>query len=150
MVKESRSLEDLQPEVKAVMISFISRCEMEIPGLRMIVCCTLRPKEVQDALYLIGRRNIPNEKIVTNCKGGDSYHQYGVAADFFPTIGGKPILFENDGDEVSDPIWQKIGSIGEECGLEWAGRWKHNREAPHFQYTGGRTIAQLKEQNGFA
>ena len=148
MEKESRSLYDLKPEVRDIAISFITRCELEIPGLKMVVSCTLRPKEVQDALYLIGRRGIQGERIVTNCKGGDSFHQYGVAFDVFPLLGGKPILQTAEGDEVSDPLWQKIGKIGEECGLEWAGRWTHNREAPHFQQTGGKTLAQLKEEVG--
>src|SRR5258706_8491535 len=117
MIKESRDLNDLKPEVKSLALAFKARCEFEIPGLVIIFACTLRPKEVQDELYQRGRRGILGERIVTNCKGGDSYHQYGVAFDVFPLFGGKPILFESDGDEVSDPIWQKIGQIGEDIGL---------------------------------
>lgn len=147
-MKESRSLQDLVPEVRDKAITFIARCESEIPGLKMVVCCTLRPKEIQDALYNLGRRGIEGERTVTNCKGGDSIHQYGRAFDVFPLLAGKPILFESDGDEVTDPIWQTIGRIGEECGLEWAGRWKHNTEGPHFQDMGGLTLAQLKETVG--
>jgi peptidoglycan L-alanyl-D-glutamate endopeptidase CwlK len=39
----------------------------------------------------------------------------------------------------------QIGKIGESCGLEWAGNWKTFKEFPHFQYTGGLTIAQLQQ-----
>lgn len=147
MSKDSRDLHDLLPFVRDKAISFIARAEMEIPGLKLVVSQTYRSPESQDELYQIGRRGVTGEKIVTNCKGGDSFHQYRIAFDVFPLRYGKPILFESDGDEVSDPVWQKLGEIAEECGLEWAGRWNHNREGPHFQDSHGLTLAQLKAGN---
>jgi peptidoglycan L-alanyl-D-glutamate endopeptidase CwlK len=53
-------------------------------------------------------------------------------------VNGKPIW------NKKDPIWQKIGEIGKSCGLEWAGDWVTFKEYPHFQYTGGMTLAQLQ------
>lgn len=141
---DSRKLEDLLPCVRKRAIIAIARWESEIPGIKIIVCATLRDKECQDALYQIGRRGIAGERVVTNAKGGDSFHQYCVAFDIFPLRGGKPILSSADGDEVSDPIWQTIGRIGKEEGLEWAGEWPHFKEAPHFQYTGGLNLNELK------
>lgn len=138
----SRSLEDLLPPAQTRAISFIAAAELEIPGLKVIVCSTYRDIESQDALYAQGR-TAPG-KIITNAKGGQSFHNYRVAFDVFPTLYGKPILFEADGDQVSDPIWQKLGSIAEANGLEWGGRWKTFCEGPHFQYTGGLTIEDLR------
>lgn len=140
----SRLLEDLLICVRSRAVEFIAAAELAIPGLKMVVCSTYRDKEAQDELYAQGRTK-PGAK-VTNAKGGGSFHNYRVAFDVFPILHGKPILFEADGDNVSDPIWQKIGEIGEEIGLEWAGRWKSFCEAPHFQYTGGLTLEDL--QNG--
>jgi len=37
-----------------------------------------------------------------------------------------------------------VVDAGKECGLEWAGDWKSFKEEAHFQYTGGKTIAQLQ------
>lgn len=145
MSNDSRSLEDLIPPARDRARMHIARCEMEIPGLKMIVSMTYRSAETQHELYQIGRRGIAGEKIVTNADAGDSYHQYRCAYDVFPMLQGKPILSQPIGDEVSDPLWQQIGKIGEEYGLEWAGRWKHNTEGPHFQYTGGMTLASLKD-----
>jgi peptidoglycan L-alanyl-D-glutamate endopeptidase CwlK len=59
--------------------------------------------------------------------------------DIVPLVNGKP---DWDG---SHPVWAQIGAIGQECGLEWAGSWKTFKELAHFQYTGGLTIAELKE-----
>lgn len=138
----SRSLEDLLPCVQSRATWFIAQAELEIPGLRMIVCSTYRDNEAQDALYAQGR--IKPGAIITNAKGGESNHNYRVAFDVFPTLYGKPILFEKDGDQVSDPIWQKLGKIARTNGLEWGGDWKHFTEAPHFQYTGGLTLKELR------
>jgi peptidoglycan L-alanyl-D-glutamate endopeptidase CwlK len=137
----SRSLEDLLPCVQTRAVSFIAAAESQIPGLKMIVCSTYRDKESQDALYAQGRTTAG--RIVTNAKGGQSFHNFRVAFDTFPTLYGKPILFEKDGDEVSDPIWQKLGAIAKANDLEWAGLWEHFKEAPHFQYTGGLTLEDL-------
>lgn len=138
----SRSLEDLLPCVQSRAITFIAQAELEIPGLRMIVCSTYRDNEAQDTLYAQGRTKPGN--IVTNARGGESNHNYRIAFDTFPTFYGKPILFEKDGDQVSDPIWQKLGAIARANGLEWGGDWKTFKEAPHFQYTSGLTIEELK------
>lgn len=35
-------------------------------------------------------------------------------------------------------------AVGKSIGLEWAGDWKKNREFPHFQYTGGLSLADFK------
>jgi len=140
---ESRKLEDLIPCVSSKAIYFIARAEVELE-IKIIVTCTRRDGEKQHALYQVGRRGIPGERIVTNADSGESFHEFGVAFDIFPIRYGKPVLFESDGDQVSDPIWQNLGRIAAECGLEWAGNWKHFPEGPHFQYTGGLTLAQLK------
>jgi peptidoglycan L-alanyl-D-glutamate endopeptidase CwlK len=59
--------------------------------------------------------------------------------DIVPVVNGKP---DWDG---SHPIWAQVGQLGEESGLEWAGRWTgHLREMAHFQFTEGLTIADLK------
>ena len=56
-----------------------------------------------------------------------------------PLVNGKP---DWDG---SHPVWQTVGALGEQAGLDWAGKWVHFKELAHFQYSRGLTIAQLKE-----
>lgn len=132
----SRSLEDLLPQAKERAEKFISICKEH--GIDLLVTSTYRDLESQMALYAQGRTTAG--VVVTNAPAGKSFHNYRVALDVVPIINGKP----NWSDKL---LWEQIGAIGESCGLEWAGRWKTFKEYPHFQYTGGLTIAQLEEGN---
>ena len=131
----SRNLDDLLPDVKTRVENFIKACQ--IAGIDILVTSTFRDNASQDALYAQGRTTAG--KIVTNARGGDSFHNHRCAVDIVPLVNGKP---DWDG---SHPVWAQIGAIGQECGLEWAGSWKTFKELAHFQYTGGLTIAELKE-----
>ena len=131
----SRNLDDLLPNVKTRVESFIKACQ--IAGIDILVTSTFRDNASQDALYAQGRTTAG--KIVTNARGGDSFHNHRCAVDIVPLVNGKP---DWDG---SHPVWALVGAIGQECGLEWAGSWKTFKELAHFQYTNGLTIAELKE-----
>jgi peptidoglycan L-alanyl-D-glutamate endopeptidase CwlK len=102
--------------------------------------------------------------IVTKAKGGQSYHNYGLAIDIVLLVDkDKNGTFETaswdlktdfDGDGKSD--WQEIVAIFKRYGYEWGGDWKFN-DAPHFQKTLGKSIAELQtlhktgkvDKNGF-
>ena len=73
----------------------------------------------------------------TNAKAGQSFHNWHVAFDFCPIVGGKAVW--ND-----DALWTKCGEIAEGVGLEWAGRWKKFNETAHCQYTGGLSLADFQ------
>lgn len=130
----SRNLEDLLPIVQKKVREFIDLCHTN--GIDILVTSTYRDNESQNALYAQGR-TVPGKK-VTNAKAGESWHNYRCAIDVVPLRNGKPVW---DG---GDPIWQKVGQYGRQAGLEWAGDWKKFKELAHFQYTGGKTLAQLR------
>jgi len=77
----------------------------------------------QDALYRQGR-DLPGNK-VTNARGGQSNHNFGVAWD----IG----VFQNGQYLDDSPIYAQIGGVGKGLGLEWGGDWKSMTDEPHFQ-----------------
>ena len=130
----SRSLDDLTPETKAKAKALAAGCLLE--GIDIIFTSTHRDDESQNALYAQGRTK-PG-KIVTNAAGGTSYHNYRVAFDVVPVVNGKAIW--DDGK-----LWARIGAVGKLAGLEWGGEWKF-KDKPHFQNTGGLSIAALKAQ----
>lgn len=130
----SRKIDDLVFPVKKRALNFIQACKDA--GIDLLVTCTVRDDEAQDALYAQGR-TAPGPK-VTNARGGDSFHQYAVALDVVPMRAGKPV-WSTAG--ANGALWEQIG---EACGLEWAGRWVRFREFPHFQFTNGLTIADFK------
>ena len=133
----SRKLDDLLPIVETMARAFLDRCKDE--GIDILVTSTYRDHESQDALYAQGRTK-PGRR-VTNAKGGQSYHNWRVAFDVVPLRGGKPVWGTSGED---GKLWQAIGEIGEEIGLEWAGRWKTFKEFPHFQYTGGLSLRDFQ------
>jgi peptidoglycan L-alanyl-D-glutamate endopeptidase CwlK len=136
----SRSLDELVPPAKERVERFIALCDEN--GIDLLVTSTYRDHESQNALYAQGRTKVG--KVVTNAKAGESYHNWRCAVDVVPLINGKPNW------DSSDPVWLRIGELGEQAGLEWAGRWRTFKELAHFQYTGGLTLTDLKNGQAIA
>jgi len=130
----SRKLEDLHPKVKTLCEQFIASCAKQ--NIDILITSTYRDIESQNALYAQGR-TAPG-KIVTNAKGGQSFHNYKVAFDFCLIVNGKAQW--ND-----TALFTKCGEIGESLGLEWAGRWVKFKELAHCQYTNGLTLTDFQE-----
>jgi len=107
-------------------ISFLDAANKE--GFNLRITAGFRTFEEQDALYAKGRTE-PGP-IVTNAKGGESFHNFGLAIDVVDTQNGYQI------------DWDKLGSIGESVGLEHGDRGYTDR--PHFQYRGGLTLEQVQ------
>ena len=92
----------------------------------------LRSWAYQAALYAIGRTE--QGAIVTDAGPGQSWHNYGLAADIVPMVNGLC-----DWNE-SGPNWQKIYALLPDCGFfsgkDYAGRFK---DPDHIQ------LAELPE-----
>ena len=127
-------LELLKPKVKCLAEQLIGECGKN--GIKIIISETRRSIGKQNELYAQGRTK-PGE-VVTNAKGGYSFHNYGVAFDFCPVVKNKAV-WENV------KLFETIGAIGESIGLEWGGRWKKVIDRPHFQYTLGYTIDDFRK-----
>lgn len=85
--------------------------------------------------------------IVTNARGGYSYHNYGLAIDFALLLpDGSSVSWDmsrdGDGDKVAD--WQEVVQEGKSLGFEWGGDWTSFKDYPHFQFTFGLTLAALR------
>jgi len=129
----SRDIKALYPAVTEKAQELIDLCKKE--HIDIILTSTFRDYASQNALYAQGRTT--KGKIVTNAKGGQSYHNFRVAFDVVPIVNGKAVW--ND-----MRVWKRIGAIGKSIGLEWAGDWIHFKEYPHFQYTKGLSLADFR------
>lgn len=132
--KAEKKLQGVHPVVAAKARQLIEEAYRE--GINVIITQGLRTVEEQNALYAQGRTK-PG-KIVTNAKGGYSYHNFGLAFDF--------AILNPDGS-VSwnvDEKWKRVAQIGKSLGLEWGGDWKDFKDYPHFQYTFGLSLADLR------
>lgn len=102
---------------------------LEAQGITIIVVQGLRTIEEQDALYAKGRTT-PG-KIVTNARGGQSWHNYGCACDCAPLNPDGSIDWN-----ASHPQWKAMEAAGMAVGLVSGANWVRFVDAPHFQLTG--------------
>lgn len=102
---------------------------------------TLRTFAQQDELFAQGRTK--KGGIVTNAKGGLSYHNYGLALDIVLLNKGVASWDNHiDIDKDGKADWIEVVNIFKSYGWEWGGDWKFT-DTPHFQKTFGYPIRQL-------
>lgn len=87
-------------------------------GFELRVTQGLRTFAEQDKLF----RQRPK---VTNARGGQSMHNYGLAVDFAFVVNGKISWDEK--------LYERIGKWALAAGLEWGGSWKRFKDMPHCQ-----------------
>ena len=110
-------------------------------GIKVRVTQGLRTYAQQNDLYSKGRDDKGNvtdqSKVVTNAKGGDSFHNFGLAIDVVEINNGKALW--------SNKNWNLIGKVGKECGFEWGGDWSSFVDKPHFQHTMNKKLSELQK-----
>ena len=112
-------------------------------GWRALVTDGLRTIAEQDALYARGRRGIAGEAKVTNARGGQSNHNYGLAVDLYPVLpdaAGQDKVYTSvppaASVEFARAFMETQHAIGEEAeaiGLFWGARFEGIRDLPHLQ-----------------
>lgn len=108
----------------------------------------LRSHEQQDALYAKGRtvKNTdgvtperPMGITVTNSRGGESWHNYGVAVDIVFRPGGKWSW------DYRGLPYDALGAIVQAAALEWGGAWPEPKtDMPHAELRAGLLIARAQ------
>lgn len=123
-------LNKLHPKVRTTFRNFIEDAEREF-NITLRISQGLRTIAEQDALYAQGRTT-PG-KIVTNAKGGSSYHNYGLAIDLVELVGNKLGNFDMG----------KLKPLADRYGLIWGGTFETLYDPPHFEITFGYKPSQL-------
>ncbi|KON88676.1 peptidase M15 [Sporosarcina globispora] len=113
-------------------------------GINVVITQDFRSIEEQDALYEKGRTAEGN--IVTHAKGGESYHNFGLAIDFaLMSVDGQVIWdMKYDGNGNSKEDWMEVVEIAKDLGFEWGGDWKQFKDYPHLQMDFGLSIRELQ------
>lgn len=106
---------------------------MESSGIELRVVQALRSWPQQDALFAQGR-TAPGA-IVTNVRGGYSYHNFGLAVDIVPSQFDLDQPYNPDWNS-KHPVWQRMETAGMSLGLDSGAAWRTFPDAPHFQLTG--------------
>jgi peptidoglycan L-alanyl-D-glutamate endopeptidase CwlK len=131
-------INSLHPAIKPKVIEFINLAETK--GYKLRITSGYRTYDEQNKLYSQGRTTKGN--IVTNAKGGESYHNFGLAIDVVPIVNGVAEWNTN---------WNEIATIGKSLGFEWGGDFNSIKDKPHFEMSFNNTLAQLRSNysNGF-
>ena len=106
---------------------------LALEGIDIRVVQAFRTTAEQQALYEQGRSH--EGKIVTNCQGGHSYHNFGLAVDCCPSTHGPGEPFDADW-HAEHPQWKRMVAIGQSLGLDSGATWRTFKDFPHFQLTG--------------
>ncbi|MEK4239729.1 M15 family metallopeptidase [Paenibacillus sp. FSL H7-0714] len=141
--KSSKRLTNLHPVVRSAATALIERChKLNIP---ILITQGLRTIAEQDALYAQGRTK-PGA-IVTNARGGYSYHNFGLAVDFALLLpNGSSVSWDMRRDDNNNQIadWQEVVKEAKALGFEWGGDWTSFKDYPHFQMAFGLMLTQLR------
>jgi peptidoglycan L-alanyl-D-glutamate endopeptidase CwlK len=125
----SRALDDLDPRFLPLAMELLARTVEA--GIPVLIVNTRRTAAEQAAYIASGASWVRHSK-----------HQDGLAIDIVPYD-----VFRMYGEdklqwEGSDPVWQRLGKIGEAIGLRWGGRWQA-RDYGHFEYVTTPTVRDL-------
>ena len=136
----------------------IQRIKTAHPKLRdelekdYIECNNLLPKGIRLRFAYVYRSVEEQNKLfaqrpkVTNARGGQSIHNYGMAFDIV-------ILKDKDNNGTFetasfdiDEHWIKVVKFFKSKGWTWGGDWKSFKDAPHFEKTFGHTWQTLSKK----
>jgi len=136
----------LHPKLRDEVTKLVNQANLKLTKhSQMRIVQGLRTFDEQNALYAKGRTT--GGEIVTQAKGGQSFHNYGLAIDFCLILDGKSVSWDlkkdSDGDKIAD--WMEVVTVFTQAGWEWGGGWKF-KDNPHFQKTFGNTWQQLLEK----
>ncbi|WP_412176699.1 M15 family metallopeptidase [Bacillus sp. T3] len=113
-------------------------------GITVIITDDFRSAADQNKLYEQGRST--EGTIVTNAKGGESYHNFGLAIDFALKLPTGDVIWDRqyDGNGNATSDWTEVVTIAKELGFEWGGDWVNFKDYPHLQMDFGLTINDLQ------
>lgn len=134
-----RRIARLHPSIQDRARQFIHAAEKE--GIKLRITDGYRTFDEQQEIYNKGRTAesiAKGEKIVTNAKPGQSFHNYALAFDVVEIKDGKG-LWEN-------PNWPRIGALGKSFGFAWGGDFSGAWDKPHFEYPPGVKYSTLLAQ----
>jgi peptidoglycan LD-endopeptidase CwlK len=114
-------------------------------GIIVVVTDDYRSAEEQNQLFKKGRS--VGGKIVTYARGGESYHNYGLAIDFALKTPSGEIIWDMkyDGNNNGTADWTEVVYFAKSLGFEWGGDWDQFKDYPHLQMDFGLTLRDLQK-----
>lgn len=118
----SKSLTDLCSCIYPKIAELLRKANADL-GFSMVIVGTGRTPDEQEINLRLGVSWTKRSKHLPQPGCGKSH-----AADVAPYH-----LTQLKNWAPNHPDWQRLGELGELLGLSWGGRWKHQRDCPHFE-----------------
>ncbi|CAB5217678.1 D-alanyl-D-alanine carboxypeptidase [uncultured Caudovirales phage] len=129
------------PKIREELKQYYIECNNKLPkGVRLRFAYVYRSVAEQNALY--------NQKPkVTNARGGQSMHQYGVAFDVVILVDkDNNGTFESIDWNIESPHFKTVVAYFKSKGYEHGGDWRNFKDYPHFQKAFGLSWQMLKNR----
>ena len=113
---------------------------VQAAGMDVRIISGTRSYAEQNRLYAIGKTIGKDKHPVTNAKGGQSNHNFGIAWD----IG----VFEGKVYVTKSAPYEKAAELVKAAALkdlEWGGDWKSFPDIPHYQLSTGKSIKDVRK-----
>lgn len=136
--RTEENTKDLYPDFRARLFRVLTDM-YEKTGYKMSVTSGYRSYQSQKELWDQGR-NKPGS-VVTNAKPGESFHNFGLAADCCFISKDDPYL-EKHPDK--DKLWARYGEIANLHGLRWGGSLTKLVDLPHVECAYQTDLDQLQ------
>lgn len=138
-------IDGLHPTVQEKGNELIQRAEKL--GISVVITDDYRSADEQDRLYAQGRETAG--AIVTNARGGQSMHNYGLAIDYAIKNKSGDVIWDihYDGNGNGHSDWFEVAEIGKELGFRWGGDWSSFKDYPHLEMTFNYTLNDLQKGN---
>lgn len=141
-VRSEGNIRTVLPQTQRAARSFLNRAKSNFPGFEVRIISGSRTYAEQDLLYRKGRFGNPPPK-VTNARGGQSNHNFGIAWDVGIFKDGKYLTGDTKAEAA---IYKQLASIAKTNDLEWGGDWTSIVDMPHYQLKLDLTLAQVRKR----
>lgn len=118
-------VDTLEPDTQDRALALLDLAHAE--GIDLIITSGKRTCAEQAAIYGDGTG-------ATRARGCRSWHVFGRAFDVLAKDGSGAIIHNG-----YDPVYDRLGELGESLGLKWGGKFSWGRDAGHFEYHPGVT-----------
>jgi len=129
------------PKIRKELKAHYIECNNLLPkGVRLRFAYVYRSVSEQNALY--------NQRPkVTNAKGFQSIHNYGLAFDIVILVDkDNNGTFESIDWDINSKHFKTVVAYFKSKGYEWGGDWKNFKDYPHFQKAFGLSWQQMYEK----
>lgn len=122
---------------KARMILKTGQAQKSKTGVHVVILSGTRTYAEQNKLFALRPK-------VTNAHGGQSNHNFGSAVDVGLFKDGKYLTGANAAEDKSYSDFAQLVKA-QVHDIEWGGDWASFKDKPHFQYTTGKTLTEIRK-----